>query len=246
MVGAEALMRWIRDGQIVPPGDFIPLAEATGLINEMSLWAIEEAARQAQIWERKFGFNASIAVNLPSRLFEQPDLVDKIQNILASLGAAPRSIELEITETGLMKDLQGVVPSLHKLNQMGTEISIDDFGTGYSSLAYLTTLPISEVKIDRSFVRDLGDTPQSSAVVSAIIALARALGLRVIAEGVEKVSQMEVLFNLGCHICQGFLFARPMPPAQVEQWLTDTQSGLILPRVGTPPDGQELPPHTAL
>jgi EAL domain-containing protein (putative c-di-GMP-specific phosphodiesterase class I) len=246
MVGAEALMRWIRDGQIVPPGDFIPLAEATGLINEMSLWAIEEAARQAQIWERKFGFNASIAVNLPSRLFEQPDLVDKIQNILASLGAAPRSIELEITETGLMKDLQGVVPSLHKLNQMGTEISIDDFGTGYSSLAYLTTLPISEVKIDRSFVRDLGDTPQSSAVVSAIIALARALGLRVIAEGVEKVSQMEVLFNLGCHICQGFLFARPMPPAQVEQWLTDTQSGLILPRVGTPPEGLELAPHTAL
>ena len=132
------------------------------------------------------------------------------------------------------------------MNKVGTEISIDDFGTGYSSLAYLTTLPISEVKIDRSFVRDLGDTPQSSAVVSAIIALARALGLRVIAEGVEKVSQMEVLFNLGCHICQGFLFARPMPPAQVEQWLTDTQSGLILPRVGTPPDGQELPPHTAL
>ncbi|MBP8191530.1 MAG: EAL domain-containing protein, partial [Aquabacterium sp.] len=116
----------------------------------------------------------------------------------------------------------------------------------YSSLAYLTTLPISEVKIDRSFVRDLGDTPQSSAVVSAIIALARALGLRVIAEGVEKVSQMEVLFNLGCHICQGFLFARPMPPAQVEQWLTDTQSGLILPRVGTPPEGLELAPHTAL
>jgi EAL domain-containing protein (putative c-di-GMP-specific phosphodiesterase class I) len=139
-----------------------------------------------------------------------------------------------------------VVPSLHKLNQMGTEISIDDFGTGYSSLAYLTTLPISEVKIDRSFVRDLGDTPQSSAVVSAIIALARALGLRVIAEGVEKVSQMEVLFNLGCHICQGFLFARPMPPAQVEQWLVDTQSGLILPRVGTPPDGSEQGPHTAM
>ncbi|HEX5311589.1 putative bifunctional diguanylate cyclase/phosphodiesterase [Aquabacterium sp.] len=246
MVGAEALMRWVRDGQIIPPNDFIPLAEATGLINEMSLWAIGEAARQAQIWEQRFGFNASIAVNLPSRLFEQPDLVDKIQGILSDLGVAPRSIELEITETGLMKDLQGVVPSLHRLNQLGTEISIDDFGTGYSSLAYLTTLPISEVKIDRSFVRDIGVTPQSSAVVSAIIALARALGLRVIAEGVENISQMEVLFNLGCHICQGFLFARPMPPAQVEQWLADTRSGLALPRIGGHDDTVVMASHTNL
>ncbi|WP_290676385.1 EAL domain-containing protein [Aquabacterium sp.] len=233
MVGAEALMRWQRGGQLVPPGDFIPLAEATGLINEMSLWAIEEAARQSKEWEKKFGFDASIAVNLPSRLFEQGDLVEKIESILSRLGVEPRAIELEITETGLMKDLQGVVPSLHRLNQLGTEISIDDFGTGYSSLSYLTTLPISELKIDRSFVQDLGDTPQSGAVVSAIIALARALGLRVIAEGVENVTQMEVLYNLGCHICQGFLFARPMPAAQVEQWLIDTQSGQTLPRIAS-------------
>jgi PAS domain S-box-containing protein len=231
MVGAEALMRWQRGGQLVPPGDFIPLAEATGLINEMSLWAIEEAAMQAKDWEKKFGFDASIAVNLPSRLFEQPDLVEKIEAILNKLGVSPRSLELEITETGLMKDLQGVVPSLHRLNQMGTEISIDDFGTGYSSLAYLTTLPISELKIDRSFVRDLGDTPQSGAIVSAIIALARALGLRVIAEGVETTTQMEVLYHLGCHICQGFLFARPMPASQLEKWLQDTQSGQTLPRI---------------
>ncbi len=245
MVGAEALMRWQRGTQLVPPGDFIPLAEATGLINEMSLWAIEEAAKQAKEWERKFGFDASIAVNLPSRLFEQADLVEKIEAILSRLGVEPRAIELEITETGLMKDLQGVVPSLHRLNQLGTEISIDDFGTGYSSLAYLTTLPISELKIDRSFVRDLGDTPQSGAVVSAIIALARALGLRVIAEGVENVTQMEVLYNLGCHICQGFLFARPMPASQVEQWLLDTQSGQTLPRiagglVGTDPTATRI------
>jgi predicted signal transduction protein with EAL and GGDEF domain/FixJ family two-component response regulator len=231
MVGAEALMRWMRDGKIIPPGDFIPLAEATGLINQMSLWAITEAARQAKIWQGKFGFDASIAVNLPSRLFEQVDLVDKIQAILAQEGVPPHFIELEITETGLMKDLQGVVPSLHRLNQLGVEISIDDFGTGYSSLAYLTTLPISELKIDRSFVHGLGTTPQSSAVVSAIIALARALGLRVIAEGVEQVSQMEVLYNLGCHICQGFLFARPMPAADVETWLINTAADQSLPRV---------------
>jgi len=231
MVGAEALMRWMRDGKIIPPGDFIPLAEATGLINQMSLWAITEAARQAKRWQAQFGFDASIAVNLPSRLFEQVDLVDKIQAILTQEGVPPHFIELEITETGLMKDLQGVVPSLHRLNQLGVEISIDDFGTGYSSLAYLTTLPISELKIDRSFVHGLGTTPQSSAVVSAIIALARALGLRVIAEGVEQVSQMEVLYNLGCHICQGFLFARPMPPADVEKWLLNTEADQSLPRV---------------
>jgi EAL domain-containing protein (putative c-di-GMP-specific phosphodiesterase class I) len=131
-----------------------------------------------------------------------------------------------------MKDLQGVVPSLNRLNQIGVEISIDDFGTGYSSLAYLTSLPISELKIDRSFVRDLGETPQSSAIVSAIIALARALGLRVIAEGVETTEQMEVLYSLGCHISQGFLFARPMPAAQIATWLSDVLNADTLPRVG--------------
>jgi predicted signal transduction protein with EAL and GGDEF domain/CheY-like chemotaxis protein len=233
MVGAEALMRWQRGDQLVPPCEFIPLAEATGLINEISLWAIEEAARQSKEWKKKFGFDVSIAVNLPSRLFEQGDLVEDIESILSRLGVEPCSIKLEITETGLMKNLQGVVPTLHRLNQLGTEISIDDFGTGYSSLSYLTTLPISELKIDRSFVQKLGDTPQSGAVVSAIIALARAVGLRVIAEGVEKETQMEVLYNLGCHICQGFLFGRPMPASKLEQWLIDTQFGQTLPRIAS-------------
>jgi predicted signal transduction protein with EAL and GGDEF domain/CheY-like chemotaxis protein len=240
-VGAEALMRWRRDGQLVPPGEFIPLAEATGLINDMSLWAINEAARQAKEWELRLGFDASIAVNLPSRLFEQPDLVDKVEAILALHEVHPRGIELEITETGLMKDLQGVVPSLHRLNQLGTEISIDDFGTGYSSLSYLTTLPISELKIDRSFVHGLGDTPQSTAIVSAIIALARALGLRVIAEGVEKVTQMEILYNLGCHICQGFLYAKPMPPAELEMWVVDVLSKRSLPCIGYEPEPPPAP-----
>jgi EAL domain-containing protein (putative c-di-GMP-specific phosphodiesterase class I) len=232
-VGAEALMRWQRDGKLIPPGDFIPLAETTGLINEMSLWAIREAARQVKAWKQAHGLDIAVAVNMPSRLFERSDLVELVAGILAEEGVEPRSIELEITETGLMKDLQGVVPSLHKLNELGTEISIDDFGTGYSSLAYLTSLPISELKIDRSFVRDLGTTPQSTAVVSAIIALARALGLRVIAEGVEQVSQMEVLYNLGCQICQGFLFARPMPAHEINEWLRDQHLRPPLPRIDT-------------
>ena len=206
----------------------------------MSLWAIREAATQVKTWRDQHGLDITVAVNMPSRLFERTDLVDVIAAILKDVGVEPRCIELEITETGLMKDLQGVVPSLHKLNALGTEISIDDFGTGYSSLAYLTSLPISELKIDRSFVRDLGSTPQSSAVVSAIIALARALGLRVIAEGVEQVSQMEVLYNLGCQICQGFLFARPMPAHEINEWVRDQHLRPPMPRMDT--DLAELPP----
>ena len=136
MVGAEALMRWRRHGQLVAPGDFIPLAEETGLIIPLSEWAIREAARQARIWQDNFGFADSIAVNLPNRLFERTDLVEYIHNAVTTYGVPHHAIELEITETGLMKDLQNVIPSLHRLNEIGVEISIDDFGTGYSSLAY--------------------------------------------------------------------------------------------------------------
>jgi predicted signal transduction protein with EAL and GGDEF domain/FixJ family two-component response regulator len=226
MVGAEALMRWRRGGQIVPPADFIPLAEETGLIVPMSEWAIREAARQARLWQDRFGFAESIAVNMPSRLFERTDLVEHIHAAVTAHGVPHHVIELEITETGLMKELQNVIPSLHRLNEIGVEISIDDFGTGYSSLAYLTTLPISELKIDKGFVRDLGMTPQSSAVIAAIIALARSLGLRVIAEGVETMRQMEVLHRLGCGVMQGYLFSKPQPPEDVEVWLQQT----VLPR----------------
>ncbi len=226
MVGAEALMRWQRGGTLVAPGDFIPLAEETGLIVPLSEWALREAAQQARSWQEAFGFADSIAVNLPSRLFERSDLVEHIHQCVTSFGVPHRVIQLEITEDNLMKDLQNVIPSLHRLNEIGVEISIDDFGTGYSSLAYLTTLPISELKIDRSFVRDLGITPQSSAVVTAIIALARSLGLRVVAEGVETLRQMEVLHRLGCGVMQGFMFSRAVPPQELQRWHEQT----VLPR----------------
>lgn len=226
MVGAEALMRWQRNGKLVPPIDFIPLAEETGLIVPLSEWALREAARQARLWQDAFSFDDSIAVNLPSRLFERSDLVEHIHQCVTQYGVPHRVIHLEITESNLMQDLQNVIPSLHRLNEIGVEISIDDFGTGYSSLAYLTTLPISELKIDRSFVRDLGITPQSSAVVTAIIALARALGLRVVAEGVETLRQMEVLHKLGCGVMQGFLFSRAVQADDLQQWLEQT----VLPR----------------
>jgi predicted signal transduction protein with EAL and GGDEF domain/DNA-binding response OmpR family regulator len=229
MVGVEALMRWQREGRLVPPGDFIPLAEETGLIVPLSEWALREAARQARLWQEAFGFSDSIAVNLPSRLFERSDLVEHIHQCVTAAGVPHRVIQLEITEDNLMKELQNVIPALHRLNEIGVEISIDDFGTGYSSLAYLTTLPISELKIDRSFVRDLGITPQSSAVVTAIIALGRSLGLRVVAEGVETLRQMEVLHRLGCCVMQGFLFSRAVPPDDLQFWLEQT----VLPRKAT-------------
>ena len=186
-----------------------------------------QAARQAKVWQTNFGFADAIAVNLPSRLFERSDLIEHIHHCVTTVGVPHRVIMLEITEGQLMKDLQNVIPSLHRLNEIGVEISIDDFGTGYSSLAYLTTLPISELKIDRGFIRDLGMTPQSSAVVTAIIALARSLGLRVIAEGVETRRQMEVLHRLGCSVMQGFLFSKPKPADEIQPWLEDT----VLPKL---------------
>jgi PAS domain S-box-containing protein len=226
MVGVEALMRWQRGATLVPPNEFMPMAEDTGLIVPLSEWALREAARQARVWQDAFGFAESIAVNLPSRLFERSDLVEHIHQCVMAVNVPHRVIRLEITEDNLMKELQNVIPSLHRLNEIGVEISIDDFGTGYSSLAYLTTLPISELKIDRSFVRELGITPQSSAVVTAIIALARSLGLRVVAEGVETLRQLEVLHRLGCGLMQGFLFSRAVPPGELQTWLEQT----VLPR----------------
>jgi predicted signal transduction protein with EAL and GGDEF domain/FixJ family two-component response regulator len=240
MMGVEALMRWRRNGILVPPGDFIPLAEETGLIVPLSEWALREAARQARIWQDSFGFAESIAVNLPNRLFERADLVEYIHQVVTEHGVPHHAIELEITETGLMKDAGNVNMTLHRLNEMGVEISIDDFGTGYSSLAYLTNMPISELKIDRSFVRELGLAPKSSDIVSAIIALGRSLGLRVVAEGVETLRQMEVLQRLGCRMMQGFLFSRPLPPEEIEAWREQTivarKAAWIADRVEEGPD----------
>ena len=218
MVGVEALMRWRRNGVLVPPGDFIPLAEETGLIVPLSEWALREAARQARVWQDSFGFAESIAVNLPNRLFERADLVEYIHQVVTEYGVPHHAIELEITETGLMKDAGNVNMTLHRLNEMGVEISIDDFGTGYSSLQYLSDLPIGELKIDRSFVGELGLAPKKSDIVSAIVMLGRALNMKVVAEGVETLRQMEVLTGLGCRLMQGFLFSRPLPAAELQGW----------------------------
>jgi len=242
MIGVEALMRWRRNGVLVPPGEFIPLAEETGLIVPLSEWAIREAARQARVWQDGFGFAEPIAVNLPNRLFERTDLVEFIHLAVSHHGVPHRAIELEITETGLMKDAGNVNMTLHRLNEMGVQISIDDFGTGYSSLSYLTNMPISELKIDRAFVHSLGLTPQSSAIVTAIIAIARSLGLRVVAEGVETLRQMEHLQRLGCRLMQGFLFSRPLPPGELPAWREQALLGRKAPWI---PAGSDDSPDSA-
>ena len=215
----EALMRWQRQGRLVPPAEFIPLAEDTGLIVPMSEWALREASRQARQWIDAFGFDEAIAVNMPSRLFERSDLVERIHEYVSLAGVPHRMIHLEITEDSLMKDLQGVIPSIHRLKDIGVELAIDDFGMGYSSLSYLSQLPIAELKIDRSFVRELDLAPKSTAVVTAIIALARALGLRVVAEGVETDRQLRVLQRLGCSVMQGFKFSRALPADELQRWI---------------------------
>ena len=216
----EALMRWRRDGGgLVQPADFIPVAEETGLIVPMSEWAIGEAARQIAAWRDHHGIELVVAVNLPSRAFERFDLVEQVREAAQSAGLPARAPQLEITETGLMRNLDQVIPVLHRLTQAGIEIAIDDFGTGYSSLAYLTQLPIRELKIDRSFVCHLGEREQSTAVVTAVVALARSLRLRVVAEGVETDLQEQVLRGLGCDTLQGRRFAHPMPADEVVRWL---------------------------
>jgi predicted signal transduction protein with EAL and GGDEF domain/CheY-like chemotaxis protein len=226
MTGAEALMRWRHGGRLLRPVDFIPLAEESGLIVPMSHWALAQAARQARAWKDAFGFDGTIAVNLPVRVLERTDLIDHLRRCTADSGVALSSLQIEITETGLMKDLKKVLPGLQRLSDVGVRLSIDDFGTGYSSLSYLTSLPIAELKIDGSFVRNLVEQPRSSAVVTAVIALARSLHLDVVAECVETPAQMQLLCRLGCRVMQGYLFCHPLAPASVETWLRET----LLPR----------------
>ncbi|KAB0581072.1 EAL domain-containing protein [Ideonella dechloratans] len=221
LMGVEALMRWRRGDALVPPNEFIPMAEETGLIVPLSEWALREAARQAHEWRQAFGFNESIAVNMPSRMFLRQDLVDLIHEAVKPYGIPHRMLLLEITESSLMKDLQSILPTLHRLNEVGVQISVDDFGTGYSSLQYLTELPISELKIDRSFVNKLGREPKASEVIHLIISLAQALSLRVVAEGVENTTQMNLLRSLQCRMMQGYLISRPMPGADLPAWVAE-------------------------
>jgi EAL domain-containing protein (putative c-di-GMP-specific phosphodiesterase class I) len=212
MVGTEALVRWNHPVRgLVPPDEFIPLAEKTGMIFSIGKWVLDEACRQMSEWRTAGHTDWNVSVNLSALQFSHPDLVQLVRDCLKSHSLEPRYLTLEITESTAMSDADASMAILRQLSDMGVRISIDDFGTGYSSLLYLKRLPASELKIDRGFVRDLAHDTEDAAIIAAIVALGRTLNLRIVAEGVETIEQQKFLTSLGCNSLQGFLLGRPMP-----------------------------------
>ena len=227
IIGAEALMRWWREGRLVPPLEFIAAAEESGLIVPITEWAILEACSQLDDWSRCGASDVTVAVNISSRHVQRGKLDQSVQAALARYPRARGMLELELTETVLMHNLDAAQRLLQQLKQLGVSISIDDFGTGYSSLAYLSRLPIDTLKIDRSFVRELETSPDSQAIVAAVVALSQSLKLRAVAEGVETVGQKTRLLEQGCRYMQGFLFSRPLPAHEFRRLLLDEVAGRV-------------------
>ena len=220
IIGAEALLRWQRpDTGLVPPDQFIPLAEENGMILPIGEWVLKEACKQACSWQRAGWHSFRIAVNLSARQFSQVGLSSIISNILTDSGLAPNHLELELTETAAMQHVESTLQTLMTLKQTGVSLSIDDFGTGYSSLSYLKQFPIDRLKIDRSFIADIANDPNDAAIVVATISLANCMGLKVVAEGVETEEQLSFLKMHGCHEAQGFLLGRPVPADQFSDYL---------------------------
>lgn len=213
LVGAEALLRWKHPVRgILSPGAFVSLAEETGLILPLGDWVIETACRQIAAWAcRKGQHEISVAVNISARQLRNPDFVENVLNTLDRTGADPRNLKLELTESMLVDNIEDVIAKMTDLKAHGLTFSLDDFGTGYSSLAYLRRLPLDQLKIDQAFVRDILKDASCGAIAQSIISLSNAMGLSVIAEGVETEEQRDFLVRLGCHSFQGFLFSRPVP-----------------------------------
>ena len=211
IVGAEALMRWKRGGELVPPGEFITVAEESGLIVPITEWAVREVCEQLVRWSDQGHPPIPVSVNISGRHIQRANLVEPVQAALHGFKLDPRLLELELTETVLMHNLSATLPLLQALKDLGVSISVDDFGTGYSSLSYLKRLPIDTLKIDRSFVRELETSSDNAAIVAAIIAMSKSLKLKVVAEGVETQGQMTRLFDQGCQLMQGFLFSPAVP-----------------------------------
>jgi predicted signal transduction protein with EAL and GGDEF domain len=229
VAGVEALIRWKHpELGMVPPSQFIPVAEETGLIVAIGDWVLETACRQNQAWQKAGYPPVHVAVNIASPHFRQGGLMDSVARALRETGLGPEWLELEVTESMLMQgvDAQGVdltLDTLFKLKDMGVRLAIDDFGTGYSSLAYLKRFPLDTLKIDRSFVKDLPRDAEDAAIAKAIIAMAHSLRLAVVAEGVETDQQLAFLRQHGCDLVQGFLFSRPVPAEEFAALLAGPQ-----------------------
>lgn len=223
LVGAEALIRWNHPKRgYLPPDDFIPLAEQTGLILPLGDWVLETACRQIKAWaSRKTTAHLTVSVNISARQLLNPDFVKSVLATLDRTGANPQNLKLELTESMFVDDLEDVVSKMRELKARGLRFSLDDFGMGYSSLGYLRRLPLDQLKIDQEFVRDILADGSSSAIAQSIISLSKAMGLSVIAEGVETEAQRDFLARLGCHAFQGFLFSGPLPADEFERLLPE-------------------------
>ena len=220
IVGAEALLRWNSPQYgTVPPDTFIPLAEESGLIIEFGDWVLETACKQAQKWRQKTGHHFLLAVNVAFPQFRDGHLVKTVHNVLRKTGLPPACLELELTERLLMEDETECAQALKELHDMGVRISIDDFGTGYSSLSYLKRFPVNTLKIDRSFVSNIDDSPENIPLITAIISMSHALGLNVIGEGVETKEQLDFLKDKNCNYAQGYYLYKPMPVEQFDACL---------------------------
>ncbi|MDJ0600694.1 MAG: EAL domain-containing protein [Crocosphaera sp.] len=219
--GMEALLRWYHpELGHVSPTKLIPLAEKTDLIIPISLWVLKTACQQNKSWQEQGLSPITIAVNLSPKQFQQPNLVDIVAQVLEETGLEPHLLDLEITETAMMENIDFSQETLHKLRDLGVQISLDDFGTGYSSLRYLQKFPITTLKIDQSFIQTLQNNPQNAAIISAIIALGKSFNLRVVAEGVETLQQLEFLQRLNCEEIQGFWFSRPLKSVDATTFLS--------------------------
>jgi predicted signal transduction protein with EAL and GGDEF domain len=218
--GFEALIRWQHPQRgLVPPGEFIPVAEETGLIQPMGLWVLQESCRQIRAWQDRGGPPMRISVNLSGHQLAQPDLVEHVRRTLETTGLDPRLLAVEVTESALVRDMAAAAAVLAELRRLHVHVNVDDFGTGYSSLSYLQNLPVDTLKIDRSFVKTMDQEGGRLEIVRAIITLAHSLGMTVIAEGVETRGQLDALTALKCNGAQGFFFAKPLPPEEAEKIL---------------------------
>ncbi|HVM64568.1 MAG TPA: bifunctional diguanylate cyclase/phosphodiesterase [Acidimicrobiales bacterium] len=218
VVGVEALVRWTHGSELVPPDEFIPFAERSGLIGPLTDFVLREALAQCHAW-RASGHDLSVAVNLSARSLLDVDLADDIARALEEAQVEPAHLVLEITETSLMSDARHAMSVLNRLSDMGLTLAIDDFGTGYSSLSYLKRLPVDEVKIDKSFVLNIHGDDNDAVIVRSIVDLARNLGLRVVAEGVETMATWDALRAVGCDLAQGYVLSRPLPAERLTAWL---------------------------
>ena len=220
LTGAEVLVRWQHPTRgMVSPADFIPLAEETGLILPLGHWVLETACTQLTRWAGQPALaHLTVAVNVSARQINHTDFVDQVLSILDSTGANPQQLKLELTESVLVENIQDIIDKMFALKAKGVGFSLDDFGTGYSSLSYLKRLPLDQLKIDQSFVRDVLIDPNDAAIAKTVIALAQSLGLGVIAEGVETAAQLDFLTTSGCHAYQGYFFSRPLPLQGFEEY----------------------------